>query len=78
MGRDKHMFRLVLLLLSLLISSQIVAGEEFLKPEKAFIASVKTDGKKAIVTWNIMPGYYLYQSKLRFTSTTPGISLSVP
>lgn len=36
------------------------------------------DSERIQISWDIAPGYYLYRSKLRFVSQTPGIALGSP
>lgn len=38
---------------------------EFLRPEQAFKIQTRVEGSQVFVTWNIAPGYYLYQEKLK-------------
>jgi len=66
-----------LLLCALLPAAQ--AEEEFLKPDQAFAISAEaSDGKTVRFNWQIAEGYYLYQSKFRFLSDTPGVELGDP
>ena len=53
------------------------AGEDdFLQPDQAFRIDGSAAGpEKIVVRWDIEPGYYLYDSKLRFESKTPGFTL---
>ncbi len=64
-----------LLGLSWLMSDSVMAGdEEFLQVDEAFrISAQAVDAKKVRVRWQIADGYYLYKSKFRFRSHTPGI-----
>jgi thiol:disulfide interchange protein DsbD len=70
---------LLLLNLMLLFSAPFVAAqqeEELLDPEVAFALSVEaTDSNTLIARWTIAEGYYLYRSKLKFQSNTPGAAL---
>ncbi len=51
-----------------------IADDEFLQPDQAFRISGEAAGQDAVlVRWDIEPGYYMYQSKFRFSSETPGI-----
>ena len=55
------------------------AEETFLKPDQAFaISAQSSDGRHVRVNWQIADGYYLYESKFRFSSDTPGIELGDP
>ncbi len=63
-----------LLLFTLLPVAQ--AEEEFLKPDQAFTISAQAGANDSVrVTWQIADGYYLYQSKFRFQTDTPGVTL---
>jgi thiol:disulfide interchange protein DsbD len=70
---------LILLNLMLLLSAPFVAAqqeEELLDPEVAFALSIEaSDSNTLIARWNIAEGYYLYRSKLKFQSNTPGAAL---
>ena len=55
------------------------AEQEFLKPDQAFVISaLSSDGETVRFHWQIADGYYLYQSKFRFLSDTPGVELGDP
>ncbi len=65
-------------LLLLLASPFIVAQEEdeLLDPQVAFALSVEAeDSATLIARWDIAEGYYLYRSKFKFQSNTPGAAL---
>ncbi|MCW8888672.1 MAG: protein-disulfide reductase DsbD, partial [Gammaproteobacteria bacterium] len=50
--------------------------DELLAPEEAFALSVSAiDDKTINVEWNVADGYYLYRSKFKIISNTPGIIL---
>ena len=62
-----------------LAAAPAVAAEDFLTPDQAFvIAAAAPDADTLRVSWRIAEGYYLYQSKIRFTTTTPGVTLGIP
>jgi thiol:disulfide interchange protein DsbD len=64
-----------LVLLGALLPATAPAEDEFLQPDQAFRISGAADGPNAVVVrWDIEPGYYMYQSKFRFESRTPGIA----
>lgn len=51
-------------------------ADDFLSQEQAFPVSAEVIGPEAVrVVWDTADGYYLYKSKLRFDSETPGIRL---
>lgn len=51
-------------------------ADDFLTQEQAFPVGAEVTGPEAVrVIWDTAPGYYLYKSKLRFDSETPGITL---
>jgi thioredoxin:protein disulfide reductase len=41
-------------------------ANSFLPPEQAFAASVKQQGQKLVLEYQIAPGYYLYQHRFEF------------
>lgn len=52
---------------------------EFLPVEKAFRVSATASGPEQIrVTFVIAPGYYLYQRRLQFIASSPGVRLGSP
>ena len=51
---------------------------DLLKPDQAFVISSRTEGNQVVVHWEIADGYYLYQSKFRFDTETPGVTLGTP
>jgi thiol:disulfide interchange protein DsbD len=68
-----------LLALALGLVPWVLAEDEFLEPDQAFRLSAEAAGADALqVRWEIAEGYYLYQSKLGFQSTTAGISIGDP
>ena len=68
-----------LLTLALLATAGAIRADEFLAPEAAFRVSAEAAGPDAVrVRWAVTDGYYLYQSKFRFTSETPGLNLGTP
>ncbi len=76
--------RLGLLLLALILPMTLglappvasAAEDDFLQPDQAFRISGTAQGTDAVtVSWDIEPGYYLYSSKFRFESKTPGFEL---
>lgn len=61
------------------LTQPLLAEEEVLPPERVFPVTLTAPGPDALlVTWNIREGYYLYKSKLRFRTETPGIQLGEP
>ncbi|WP_295879127.1 protein-disulfide reductase DsbD [uncultured Thiohalocapsa sp.] len=53
--------------------------DDFRQPDQAFRISGESAGADAVtVRWDIEPGYYMYRSKFRFDSESPGISLGRP
>src|SRR5580765_5463699 len=54
-------------------------NDGFLPPDQAFRVSANADGpNKVQVNYVIAQGYYLYQSRLKFATTSPGITLGKP
>jgi thiol:disulfide interchange protein DsbD len=51
----------------------------FLPPDVAFrLAAVPEGPNRVRLSWAIAEGYYLYQSRLKFASATPGVTLAKP
>ena len=69
-------------LLLLLLGNQnafAIDEDELLTPRQAF--AISADGSqsdKIRVKWRIAEGYYLYQSKIKFSTESPGITLNSP
>ena len=54
-------------------------NDGFLPPDQAFRVSASADGPSRVrINWVIAQGYYLYQSRLKFATTTPGFTLGKP
>jgi len=54
-------------------------ANQFLPPDKAFRLAVVADGAHRFkLSWGIAEGYYLYQSRLKFASSSPGVTLGKP
>lgn len=54
-------------------------SSEFLPPEKAFVLTAAADGPDRVrLDWVIAPGYYLYQSRLKFSSPSTTATLGAP
>jgi len=54
-------------------------SSEFLPPEKAFVLTATADGADRVrLDWVIAPGYYLYQSRLKFSSPSSTATLGAP
>ena len=69
----------ILLLFLITFSSLHAEEEELLDPREAFVLKLESiDNSTLRATWNIADGYYLYRSKFRFKSDTPGITLGSP
>jgi len=67
---------LLLVVLGAAIASPAAAEDEFLQPDQAFrISGAAQSPNEVVVSWDIEPGYYLYGSKFRFESQTPGLEL---
>jgi len=73
----KKLISLFLLLTTFAAAAQ--AEDEFLRPDQAFAISAHAVGSdKVRVTWQIADGYYLYQSKFRFSAENPQITFGEP
>jgi thiol:disulfide interchange protein DsbD len=65
------------LLIALIPALATAQEDELLPPEDAFQLQVEAvDAGTVHVQWNIAEGYYLYGSKFRFNTDTPGAELS--
>ncbi|MBF0255316.1 MAG: protein-disulfide reductase DsbD [Gammaproteobacteria bacterium] len=63
-------------LLLLLLASVPLLGEEFLRPEQAFVASAEAiEPQRLRLQWQIADGYYLYRDKISVRSTSPGVQI---
>ncbi|MEO5343414.1 MAG: protein-disulfide reductase DsbD [Gammaproteobacteria bacterium SHHR-1] len=66
---------LFLPLFFLLGPAQLLAEEEFLRPEQAYPASAEViDPERVRLRFEIAEGYYLYRDKISVRSATPGVS----
>ncbi|MEA1048364.1 protein-disulfide reductase DsbD [Lamprobacter modestohalophilus] len=75
-GAQLGLIGLLLLVVGLALPAAAVAEDEFLQPDQAFQITGDAQGPDAVtVSWDIEPGYYLYGSKFRFESKTPGFEL---
>jgi thiol:disulfide interchange protein DsbD len=62
-----------------LLLATTAAASDFLTPDQAFRISAKAAGPDRVdVTWRIADGYYLYRSKFRVQSDTPGVEPGPP
>ena len=53
--------------------------DNFLPPDVAFrLAATAESPDRVRLSWAIVPGYYLYQSRLKFATTSPGMTLGAP
>ena len=68
----------ILLLFSIVWQPLLHAEEELLEPDQAFPFAATIQGDMLQAEWNLPKGYYLYRSKIRLTTATPGISLGEP
>ncbi len=68
---------LVSLLLGLGLARQVLAADDFLDPEAAFKGDMRAlDARHVEVTFDIAPGYYLYQERFKIAAT--GATLGTP
>lgn len=68
-----------LLLLTPLYSYAVIDEDELLPPEEAFALTVTAVDERTIkAEWNIADNYYLYRSKFKIVSKTPGVTLGEP
>jgi len=77
----QRMYKKITALLCLLLAfgTLAYAEEDFLRPDQAFAISANAVGQdKVRVTWQIADGYYMYQSKFRFSAENPAITFGEP
>lgn len=72
---------IIFLLVGLFISlssfaSPFTFADEFLKADEAFITTIKQQGDKISVDFQIAPGYYLYRQQFNFQSSN--LTLDMP
>ena len=54
-------------------------SDGFLPPEQAFRVAASAESPNRVrLSWAIAPGYYLYRSRLKFATTSPGVTLGKP
>lgn len=52
---------------------------DFLPPDQAFRLNVAAEAHDRLrLSWGIAPGYYLYRARLKFSTTTPNVTLGQP
>ena len=52
-------------------------SQDFLPPEVAFRVAARMEAPDRVrLSWAIAPGYYLYRSRLKFATSSPGLSLA--
>jgi thiol:disulfide interchange protein DsbD len=74
-----HRLLLLAVFLLPLLHTAVASSNEFLKPDEAFAISAAANDRDSVrFNWQIADGYYLYQSKFRFLSDTPGVELGEP
>ena len=73
---NKQLASLCIWLCLMLGAFQTWAAEDFLLPDQAFSISVRDQQDDFVrVVWRIADGYYMYRSKFRFSTDTPGVVL---
>jgi thiol:disulfide interchange protein DsbD len=71
--------RLLTLILCTVAAIAVHAEQSFLKPDQAFVISAQAADRETVrFNWQIADDYYLYQSKFRFLSDTPGVVFGEP
>jgi thiol:disulfide interchange protein DsbD len=54
-------------------------SQDFLPPEVAFRVAARVEAPDRVrLSWAIAPGYYLYKSRLKFATSSPGLTLAPP
>jgi len=64
--------------LTALLCSFATPADDFLPIKQAYKPSATMAGLELEVSYEIAPGYYLYQKRLAFESATPGVTLGSP
>ncbi len=61
---------------SALLGVPAKSGDNFLPPDQAFrLVAVPEGPNRVRLSWGIAEGYYLYQSRLKFATSSPGVTL---
>lgn len=76
--KNLTMRTLTLLLILAAMPAAWPQDQEPLPPEQAFRVTVEADQDAVILNWALEPGYYLYQKRFAFESTSGGITLGSP
>jgi thiol:disulfide interchange protein DsbD len=74
----KHWFLIFLAGWVSLVNAAFPGDDELLPADQAFAFSASMDGERIRAVWNVADGYYLYKSKIRFNTDTPGVRLGEP
>ena len=74
----KHWFLILLAGWASLAQAGLPGDDDLLPADQAFAFSASMDGDRIRAEWDVADGYYLYKSKIRFSSDTPGIHLGNP
>ena len=74
----KHWFLILLAGWASLAQAGLPGDDDLLPADQAFAFSASMDGDRIRAEWDVADGYYLYKSKIRFSSDTPGIHLGDP
>jgi thiol:disulfide interchange protein DsbD len=74
----KHWFTLVLLGWLSLAHAGPFGDDELLPADQAFMFSASVEGDRIRAVWDIADGYYLYKSKLRFSTDAADVGLGEP
>ncbi len=77
-----HKFRLISLAWLFLLftgPAQAVNQDDLLRPEQAFVISGQAEQADSLrIVWDIADGYYLYKSKIKFSSKQPDVEFGAP
>lgn len=72
----RRVFILSCLMFSVFVQAQ--TQKEFLPVQQAFPYSQSVVGNELIISFDTAPGYYLYQKRLSFKSTSPELTFGEP
>lgn len=77
--RKIFQFAFGLLLFAAFTPGHAISVDDLLTPQQAFQISADGSSRNEIrVKWRIADGYYLYQSKIKFSTDSPNITLTEP
>ena len=61
-----------------LAHADLLGGDDLLPADQAFAFTASMEGDRIHAVWKLADGYYLYKSKIRFSTDADGIQLGTP